>query len=208
MSWGKHLWWGLRKGFTKTLLAVVFCLHVSCWSVFFILSITFQVRSIQCLARVKNVTSPVDGALCDDAGLEAPVTYQRCGFTECPQWHFGEWSECESSRCFTLHYGELSGGCLEWSLYFFLFCLLQLKITILNLNTFFASLPSLYQPWYYFSSLPQFSLPASRGGLSAAQRHHSQQPTVWQPDTSSAPPGVLQLPVFRSVACWGLVRGE
>ena len=66
-------------------------------------------RSIQCLARVKNVTSPVDGALCVDAGLEAPVTIQRCGFTECPQWHFGEWSECESSRCFTLHYGELQG---------------------------------------------------------------------------------------------------
>ncbi|XP_045120814.1 protein madd-4-like isoform X4 [Portunus trituberculatus] len=64
----------------------------------------YQVRSIQCLARVKNVTSPVDGALCVDAGLEAPVTIQRCGFTECPQWHFGEWSECESSRCFTLHY--------------------------------------------------------------------------------------------------------
>lgn len=76
---------------------------------------TFQVRSIQCLVRVKNVTSPVDGALCDDAGLEAPVTYQRCGFTECPQWHFGEWSECESSRCFTLHYGEHWGDLIEGS---------------------------------------------------------------------------------------------
>ncbi|XP_069958100.1 protein madd-4-like isoform X7 [Cherax quadricarinatus] len=64
----------------------------------------YQVRSIQCLVRVNNVSRPVDGALCVDAGLEAPVTIQRCGLTECPQWHFGEWSECESSRCFTLHY--------------------------------------------------------------------------------------------------------
>ncbi|XP_071546968.1 protein madd-4 isoform X10 [Panulirus ornatus] len=64
----------------------------------------YQVRSIQCLVRVNNVSRPVDGALCVDAGLEAPVTIQRCGLTECPQWHFGDWSECESSRCFTLHY--------------------------------------------------------------------------------------------------------
>ncbi|XP_068204761.1 ADAMTS-like protein 1 [Palaemon carinicauda] len=63
----------------------------------------FQVRSIQCLVRVNNVSRPVDGALCQDAGLEAPVTMQKCGLTECPQWHFDEWSECESSRCYTLN---------------------------------------------------------------------------------------------------------
>nr|XP_045583588.1 protein madd-4-like isoform X3 [Procambarus clarkii] len=64
----------------------------------------FQVRSMQCLVKVNNVSRPVDGALCVDAGLEAPVTLQKCGLTECPQWHFGEWSECESSRCFTLYH--------------------------------------------------------------------------------------------------------
>ncbi|KAK4320079.1 hypothetical protein Pmani_009045 [Petrolisthes manimaculis] len=63
----------------------------------------YQVRSIQCLAKVNNSTSPVDGVLCTDAGLEAPVTIQKCGLTECPKWHVGEWSECESSRCYTLH---------------------------------------------------------------------------------------------------------
>lgn len=55
--------------------------------------------------RVDNVSRAVDGALCADAGLEAPVTIQRCGLTECPHWNFDEWSPCETSRCFTLHYG-------------------------------------------------------------------------------------------------------
>ncbi|KAG7154783.1 madd-4-like [Homarus americanus] len=64
----------------------------------------YQVRSIQCLVRVNNVSRPVDGALCTDAGLEAPTTFQKCGLVGCPQWHFSEWSECESSRCFTLNY--------------------------------------------------------------------------------------------------------
>ncbi|XP_037781320.1 protein madd-4-like isoform X3 [Penaeus monodon] len=64
----------------------------------------YQVRSIQCLVRVDNVSRAVDGALCADAGLEAPVTIQKCGLTECPHWNFDEWSPCETSRCFTLHY--------------------------------------------------------------------------------------------------------
>ncbi|KAB7504734.1 ADAMTS-like protein 1, partial [Armadillidium nasatum] len=42
----------------------------------------YQVRSTQCIVRANNISQGVDGALCEDAGLVAPPTIQRCGFEE------------------------------------------------------------------------------------------------------------------------------
>ena len=60
-----------------------------------------------CIVKVNNVAEVANGFLCEDAGLAVPITRQRCGFTECPEWRVGPWSDCEISRCFTLHYGNL-----------------------------------------------------------------------------------------------------
>ncbi|XP_034240301.1 protein madd-4-like [Thrips palmi] len=72
----------------------------------------FQLRGAQCTVRRSGnatrgaagtpgpATESVDAALCDDAGLPPPSTFQRCGSDECPRWSAGEWSTCEDSRCF------------------------------------------------------------------------------------------------------------
>ncbi|KAK3927660.1 Protein madd-4 [Frankliniella fusca] len=79
----------------------------------------FQLRAAQCTVRPgsgRNSTPPdaapgaapapaastqtVDAMLCEDAGLPAPTTFQRCGSEECPRWVAGDWSSCEDSRCF------------------------------------------------------------------------------------------------------------
>ena len=61
---------------------------------------------MQCIVRVNNNSQVVEGALCEDAGLSAPPTIQHCGAQECPRWKVKDWSDCENSRCFTLHYGN------------------------------------------------------------------------------------------------------
>lgn len=53
-------------------------------------------------------TQSVDAALCEDAGLVAPTTFQRCGRDECPRWTSGEWSSCEDSRCFAWNTGRVA----------------------------------------------------------------------------------------------------
>ncbi|KAK6643498.1 hypothetical protein RUM43_005008 [Polyplax serrata] len=59
-----------------------------------------QTRSVRCLVRLHNATQEVKGDLCEDAGLETPGTFQKCG-VDCPTWTHTDWSPCEDSRCFT-----------------------------------------------------------------------------------------------------------
>ena len=68
----------------------------------------FQLRGAQCTVRLRNAsTQSVEPALCEDAGLPQPTTFQRCGRDECPQWSAAEWSTCEDSRCFAWNTGTL-----------------------------------------------------------------------------------------------------
>ena len=90
---------GRRRSCVLLIILMVYrtcCMHV-CW----------QVRSTQCMVRVGNVSKSADAQLCEDAGLTPPPTIQDCGLKECPQWSVGEWSDCRTARCFTLHYGNL-----------------------------------------------------------------------------------------------------
>ena len=73
----------------------------------------FQVRAVQCIVRLNNVTKSVEAALCEDArvadpdrpavgpSLRQPVTVQKCGLDTCPKWVAGSWTPCHQSRCFT-----------------------------------------------------------------------------------------------------------
>lgn len=55
------------------------------------------------MVRVKNTTKIVDNILCEDSGLKAPESFEKCGNTECPRWETGEWSSCQKSKCFAMH---------------------------------------------------------------------------------------------------------
>uniref|UniRef100_T1J768 Ig-like domain-containing protein n=1 Tax=Strigamia maritima TaxID=126957 RepID=T1J768_STRMM len=59
----------------------------------------YQVRASQCVVRLHNVSKTVDHSLCIDAGMQPPLTKQKCGMEECPHWEATEWSPCEVSRC-------------------------------------------------------------------------------------------------------------
>ncbi|XP_054277879.1 protein madd-4-like [Macrosteles quadrilineatus] len=61
----------------------------------------FQIRKAHCMVRLHNATQDVDSNLCVDAGLETPITVQKCGAEPCPRWVAEEWSSCHESRCFT-----------------------------------------------------------------------------------------------------------
>ncbi|XP_023245593.1 ADAMTS-like protein 3 [Copidosoma floridanum] len=70
----------------------------------------FQMRGAQCTVRsAKNDSSEtkvaprtvIGASLCEDAGYPMPEKVRPCGGGRCPQWNAGEWSSCESSRCFT-----------------------------------------------------------------------------------------------------------
>ncbi|XP_048513461.1 protein madd-4 isoform X2 [Athalia rosae] len=70
----------------------------------------FQMRGTQCTVRpLKMATNStqvapktaVDATLCEDAGFPVPEKVRACGSGVCPQWQTGEWTPCESSRCFT-----------------------------------------------------------------------------------------------------------
>ncbi|XP_022920752.1 protein madd-4 isoform X2 [Onthophagus taurus] len=63
----------------------------------------FQTRQIHCLVRLHNNTQRVDDNMCEDAGLELPVTVRKCGIEECPKWVVDEWSTCSKSKCYALH---------------------------------------------------------------------------------------------------------
>ncbi|KAL5281655.1 ADAMTSL1 family protein [Megaselia abdita] len=65
-------------------------------------------RSAFCIIK-SNDTEPtsdkphdvVDNSFCEDSdGLEIPDTFEACGNEECPKWSFGEWTNCQHSRCF------------------------------------------------------------------------------------------------------------
>ncbi|XP_058797259.1 protein madd-4 isoform X2 [Phymastichus coffea] len=69
----------------------------------------FQMRGAQCTVRsAKNDTNStqvasrtvIGASLCEDAGYPVPEKVRACGTGRCPQWYSGEWSPCESSRCF------------------------------------------------------------------------------------------------------------
>ncbi|XP_068083512.1 protein madd-4 [Anabrus simplex] len=60
-----------------------------------------QTRAAHCMVQLHNNTQHVDKNLCDDAGLSPPLTIQKCGLDDCPQWVASSWSSCEDSRCFT-----------------------------------------------------------------------------------------------------------
>lgn len=62
-----------------------------------------QLRTVHCMVRVKNTTKNVDNILCEDAGLKAPDTIEKCGNVPCPQWITTEWTPCRTSKCFTWH---------------------------------------------------------------------------------------------------------
>lgn len=62
-----------------------------------------QLRTVHCMVRVKNTTKIVDNILCEDAGLNAPESFEKCGNIECPSWVTGEWSPCQKSKCFAMH---------------------------------------------------------------------------------------------------------
>lgn len=55
------------------------------------------------MVRIKNTTKNVDNILCEDAGLKAPDTVEKCGNIECPKWISTDWSPCRKSKCFTRH---------------------------------------------------------------------------------------------------------
>ncbi|XP_011300116.1 ADAMTS-like protein 3 [Fopius arisanus] len=68
----------------------------------------FQMRGAQCTVRstkTVNATrvparSVIGASLCEDAGFPVPQKVRPCGSGRCPQWHAGEWTPCETSRCF------------------------------------------------------------------------------------------------------------
>lgn len=62
-----------------------------------------QLRTVHCMARSKNNTKNVDNILCEDAGLKAPDTIEKCGNMECPKWISTDWSPCRKSKCFVWH---------------------------------------------------------------------------------------------------------
>lgn len=62
-----------------------------------------QLRTVHCMVRIKNATKTVDNILCEDAGLKAPDTMEKCGNVECPKWIYNEWSACRKSKCFAWH---------------------------------------------------------------------------------------------------------
>lgn len=55
------------------------------------------------MVRVKNTTKNVDNILCEDAGLKAPDTIEKCGNVPCPQWITTDWTACRNSKCFAWH---------------------------------------------------------------------------------------------------------
>jgi ADAMTS-like protein 1/3 len=55
------------------------------------------------MVRIKNATKTVDNILCEDAGLKAPDTIEKCGNVECPKWISTDWSTCRKSKCFAWH---------------------------------------------------------------------------------------------------------
>lgn len=55
------------------------------------------------MVRAKNTTKIVDNILCEDAGLNAPSSFEKCGNIECPRWETGAWSSCQKSKCFAMH---------------------------------------------------------------------------------------------------------
>jgi ADAMTS-like protein 1/3 len=62
-----------------------------------------QLRTVHCMVRIKNTTKNVDNILCEDAGLKAPDTIEKCGNIECPKWTSTDWSACRKSKCFAWH---------------------------------------------------------------------------------------------------------
>lgn len=73
-------------------------------------------RGAQCTVRsakndsnaTKVASRTVIGAsLCEDAGYPVPEKVRACGAGKCPQWYSGEWSPCETSRCFNWKTGEI-----------------------------------------------------------------------------------------------------
>ncbi|XP_055381952.1 protein madd-4 [Condylostylus longicornis] len=56
-------------------------------------------RQVYCMVKLENKTQRVDNALCEDAGIEIPDTFESCGNYECPQWESGLWTKCQKSRC-------------------------------------------------------------------------------------------------------------
>ncbi|XP_055908760.1 protein madd-4-like isoform X4 [Eupeodes corollae] len=54
-------------------------------------------------ATTTTTTVIVDNVECEDAGLNIPDTFESCGNDECPQWKAGEWSICQTARCFGRH---------------------------------------------------------------------------------------------------------
>ncbi|XP_063995693.1 protein madd-4 isoform X3 [Diachasmimorpha longicaudata] len=68
----------------------------------------FQMRGAQCTVRSNKLVnstrvpsrSVIGASLCEDAGFPVPQKVRACGSGRCPQWHAGEWTPCESSRCF------------------------------------------------------------------------------------------------------------
>lgn len=62
-----------------------------------------QLRTVHCMVRIKNATKNVDNILCEDAGLRAPDSMEKCGNIECPKWTSNDWSACRKSKCFAWH---------------------------------------------------------------------------------------------------------
>lgn len=62
-----------------------------------------QLRTVHCMVRIKNATKTLDNILCEDAGLKAPETIEKCGNIECPKWVATDWSPCQKSKCFARH---------------------------------------------------------------------------------------------------------
>lgn len=51
-----------------------------------------------------SITSQnVENNLCEDAGLLAPDTVEKCANVDCPRWETKEWSACALSKCFSMH---------------------------------------------------------------------------------------------------------
>jgi ADAMTS-like protein 1/3 len=52
------------------------------------------------MVRNKNNTKNVDNVLCEESGLKAPDSLEKCGNVECPRWISSDWSLCRKSKCF------------------------------------------------------------------------------------------------------------
>lgn len=63
----------------------------------------FEMRAARCIVRLHNTTQGVDNNLCEDAGLETPITEKTCGMGTCPKWQASEWTPCDTSKCFNWH---------------------------------------------------------------------------------------------------------